>query len=59
LKLGNVFFGSGKHPVTLFKIAKNRGYNPTLELIDKLCEFFDCELTDLLVRVKNTTELTK
>jgi putative transcriptional regulator len=50
---------TGIHPVTLSKIAKNRGYNPTLELIDKLCEYFDCELTDLLLRVNNTTELTK
>jgi putative transcriptional regulator len=59
ITMKDVSEATGIHPVTLSKIAKNRGYNPTLELIDKLCEYFDCELTDLLVRVNNTKELTK
>ncbi|NKI16744.1 helix-turn-helix transcriptional regulator [Spongiibacter sp. KMU-166] len=43
---------TGIHPVTLSKIGKNRGYNPTLEIIDRLCEYFDCEISDLLVRTR-------
>ncbi len=42
---------TGIHPVTLSKIGKNRGYNPSLDIIDRLCDYFDCEINDLLVRV--------
>ncbi|WP_414711289.1 helix-turn-helix domain-containing protein [Spongiibacter sp. UBA1325] len=44
---------TGIHPVTLSKIGKNRGYNPSLDIVDRLCEYFDCEVNDLLVRVRN------
>ena len=42
---------TGIHPVTLSKIGKNRGYNPSLDIIDRLCEYFDCAINDLLVRI--------
>ena len=42
---------TGIHPVTLSKIGKNRGYNPSLDIIDRLCHYFDCDISDLLVRV--------
>jgi len=42
---------TGIHPVTLSKIGKNRGYNPSLDIVDRLCTYFDCEVSDLLVRV--------
>lgn len=42
---------TGIHPVTLSKIGKNRGYNASLDIIDRLCDYFDCEISDLLVRV--------
>ena len=42
---------TGIHRVTLTKIGKNRGYNPSLDIIDRLCDYFDCEISDLLVRV--------
>lgn len=51
LTMKDVAEATGVHTVTLSKIAKNRGYNPSLETIDKLCEFFDCDVSDLLVRV--------
>ena len=44
---------TGIHPVTLSKIGKNRGYNPSLDIVDRLCEYFDCEVGVLLVRVHN------
>jgi putative transcriptional regulator len=53
LSMKDVSLATGIHVVTLSKITKNRGYNPTLELIDKLCAYFDCELSDLLVRVRD------
>ncbi|NRP52363.1 helix-turn-helix protein [Marinobacterium sp. xm-v-242] len=48
----DVAYGTGIHPVTLSKIAKNNGYNASLETIDKLCDYFNCEVSDLLVYVK-------
>jgi DNA-binding Xre family transcriptional regulator len=45
---------TGIHRATLSKIGKNRGYNPTLDIIDRLCEYFDCEISDLLVRSANS-----
>ncbi|CAA0094054.1 Uncharacterised protein [Zhongshania aliphaticivorans] len=44
---------TGIHRATLSKIGKNRGYNPTLDIIDRLCDYFDCDITDLLVRAPN------
>ncbi|MBD2859656.1 helix-turn-helix transcriptional regulator [Spongiibacter sp. KMU-158] len=49
---------TGIHPVTLSKIGKNRGYNPSLDIVDRLCEYFDCEVSDLLVRVRNDVTST-
>lgn len=42
---------TGIHRTTLSKIANVRGYNTTTEVIDKLCEFFGCDISDLVQRV--------
>ena len=36
---------------TLSRIANTRGYSTTTDAIDKLCEFFDCEISELMERV--------
>ncbi len=51
ISMKDVAEATGIHPVTLSKIAKNRGYNPSLELIDRLCSYFECDVQTLLVHV--------
>lgn len=38
---------------TLSKIANERGYSTVTSNIDRLCEYFDCEVGDLMVRIKD------
>lgn len=40
--------------VTLSKIINQKGYSTTTEVIDKLCEFFDCDVQELMQRVSQT-----
>jgi len=39
---------TGVHRMTLSKLANNRGYNPTAEVLDRLCTFFGCPIQDLV-----------
>jgi putative transcriptional regulator len=39
---------TGVHRMTLSKLANNRGYNPTAEVLDRLCTFFRCPIQDLV-----------
>ncbi len=41
---------SGVARATVESLASRRGYNATLDTIDKLCEALQCELTDLVRR---------
>lgn len=38
---------------TLTRVANAPGYNATIEVLDALCDYFDCEPGDLLQRVKD------
>lgn len=39
---------TGIHRMTLSRIANHRDYNPTLDLIDRLCAYFDCRIEQLV-----------
>ena len=41
------------HRTTLSKIANNKGYNATTDILDKLCEYFDVELGQVAEYIKN------
>lgn len=43
----------GVSHVPLWKMIHNEPYNPSLEMIDKICEFFKCKPGDLLEYRKN------
>jgi putative transcriptional regulator len=58
ISMKDVAEATGRHPVTLSKIAKNRGYNPSLELIDRLCTYFECDVQTLLIHVPESTPST-
>lgn len=42
LTLAEVAEATGIHRVTLSKIANNRGYHTSTEIIDRLCSYFGC-----------------
>ncbi len=44
ITLAEVAEGTGIHRVTLSKIANNRGYHTSTEILDKLCTYFGCEV---------------
>ncbi len=46
---------TGIHRTTLSKIANNKGYNATTDVLDKLCEYFDVELGQVAEYIKNET----
>ena len=52
--LAEIANATGIHRTTLTKIANTPGYNATVENLDKLCAFFDCELQDLAQYVRRT-----
>lgn len=42
---------TGIHRMTLSKIANHRGYNPSADVLDKLCTYFKCKIEDLVVHL--------
>ncbi len=45
---------TGIHRTTLSKIANQKNYNTTTEILDKLCEYFQIELGKLAEHIKHT-----
>jgi putative transcriptional regulator len=46
---------TGINRMTLSKILNHKGYNTTTDKLDKIAEFFDCQIGDLIERVKIET----
>jgi putative transcriptional regulator len=42
----------GINHVALWKIVNNEDYNPSLQTLEALCKFFDCEIEDIVERKK-------
>lgn len=51
LKVTDVARETGLHRNTITLLYKETATRVDLEAIDKLCEFFDCDVKDLLERV--------
>ena len=39
---------TGIHRMTLSKLANHRGYNPSADVLDKLCTYFGCRIEQLV-----------
>jgi putative transcriptional regulator len=39
------------HRMTLSKLANHRGYNPTGDVLDKLCAYFRCRIEQLVEHI--------
>ena len=50
--LEEVATATGIHRTTLSKLQNVKGYNTTTDVLDRLCAFFDCEIQDLVQRVR-------
>ena len=53
VELNEVAEGTGIHRTTLSKMINSRGYNVTASNLDRLCRFFECQVADLLVYVRD------
>lgn len=42
---------TGIHRMTLSKLANHRGYNPTAEVLDRLCTYFNCRIEQLVEHI--------
>jgi putative transcriptional regulator len=47
ITLDEVSKQTGVHRTTLSKIANQRGYNTTTDILDKLCEYFEVSLDEV------------
>lgn len=50
--LDEVSKATGIHRTTLSKIANQRGYNTTTDILDRLCHYFKVQLEDLAQHVE-------
>ncbi len=48
ITIGEVAEATGIHRMTLSKMINHRGYNTGTENFDRLCEYFDCQIGDLV-----------
>ena len=39
---------TGIHRMTLSRLANRRDYNPTADILDKLCTYFQCRIEQLV-----------
>jgi putative transcriptional regulator len=42
---------TGVHRLTLAKVANHRGYNPTADVLDRLCSYFKCRIEQLVEHI--------
>jgi len=47
ITLESVAEATGVHRATLSKIASQRSYNTTTDVLDKLCRFFECSWAEI------------
>ncbi|MES9857406.1 MAG: helix-turn-helix transcriptional regulator [Sedimenticola sp.] len=48
ITIGEVAEATGIHRMTLSKMINQRGYNAGADNLDRLCEYFDCRIEDLV-----------
>ena len=56
ITMGEIATATGLNRSTITKVANTADYNCTSDVIDKLCFYFDCEISDLMVHIKTQDE---
>lgn len=47
---------TGVHRMTLSRLANRRGYNPTADVLDKLCTYFKCRVDQLIEHLPDPSD---
>ncbi len=53
ITLAEIALETGLHRATLSKLANQKGYNATTDVLDKLCAYFSVELGELAVFIED------
>lgn len=53
ITIGEVAEATGIHRMTLSKMINHRGYNTGTENLDRLCDYFNCQIMDLVEYIPN------
>lgn len=53
ISLQEVSEQTGISRVTLSKLANHKGYNAKTDVIDRLCDYFECEIQELVQHIPN------
>ena len=48
VSLKEIAEATGIHRVTLSKLANNKKYNVGIDTLEKLCQYFDCGIADVV-----------
>lgn len=51
ITISEVAEGAGIHRMTLSKLINQKGYSTGTDNLDRLCRYFQCEVSDLVVYV--------
>ena len=57
--IGEIADAAGIHRMTLSKMINQKGYNTGTDNLDKLCIFFDCDISDVIEFIPDSNELEK
>lgn len=57
--LDEIARATGIHRSTLSKIANKKGYNCTIDNLDKLCRFFECRIEEIAEYLPNTLDVER
>ena len=55
LTIGEIATATGLNRMTLSKILNQKGYGTGTDTIDKLCQFFGCDVQDLMEHLPEDT----
>jgi DNA-binding Xre family transcriptional regulator len=55
ITVSEVAIATGLNRMTLSKILNSKGYGTGTDTIDRLCEYFDCRVEDLMEYVASST----
>lgn len=54
--IGEVADAAGIHRMTLSKMINQKGYNTGTDNLDKLCSFFECDISDVVEFIPDNNE---
>ena len=59
MTIGEIAEATGLNRMTLSRILNHKGLSTGTDTIDRLCQFFDCKVDDLMEYQSDTDSMTK